>query len=69
MLELLTISEVASRLKINVNLVYKLIKAGHIKALKLGCLKVTSIEFERFLVEANGKDFSDLNNVTDYVSV
>ncbi|MBC5629841.1 helix-turn-helix domain-containing protein [Clostridium sp. NSJ-6] len=68
-MELLTISEVASRLKINVNLVYKLIKAGHIKALKLGCLKVTSIEFERFLVEANGKDFSDLNNVTDYVSV
>lgn len=68
-MELLTISEVASKLKINVNLVYKLIKYGHLKALKLGCLKVTSLEFERFLVEANGKDFSDLNNVTDYVSV
>ncbi|WP_368263078.1 helix-turn-helix domain-containing protein [Clostridium disporicum] len=68
-MELLTISEVASKLKINVNLVYKLIKHGHLKALKLGCLKITSLEFERFLVEANGKDFSDLNNVTDYVSV
>lgn len=66
-MELLTIKEVSKKLKINVNLVYKLIKAGHLKALKLGCLKVTSLEFERFLIEANGKDFSDLNNVVDFV--
>lgn len=65
-MELLTIREVADRLKIGVNLVYKLIKAGHLKALKLGCLKVTSLEFERFLIEANGKDFSDLENVVEF---
>lgn len=62
-LELLTISDIASKLKVNVNLVYKLIKAGHLKALKLGCLKVTTLELERFLKEASGKDFTELNNV------
>ena len=48
---------------------HKLIKAGHLQALKLGSLKVTSFELERFIREASGKDFSDLNNVTQYVSV
>lgn len=68
-MELLTIKEVARLLKINVNLVYALIKAGHLQALKLGALKVTSFELERFIREASGKDFSDLNNVTEYISV
>lgn len=68
-MELFTIKEVSKKLKINVNLVYALIKAGHLKALKLGALKVTSFELERFIREASGKDFSDLNNVTEYISV
>lgn len=68
-MELLTVKEVSEVLKVNVNLVYALIKAGHLQGLKLGATKVTSFELERFIKEASGKDFSDLNNVTEYVSV
>lgn len=46
---------------------YKLIKSGNLQALKLGSLKVTSLELERFIKEATGKDFSDLENVKDLV--
>lgn len=63
--ELLTIAEVAKLLKVNVNYVYLLIKAGHLEALKLGSLKITSTELERFINYANGKDFTDLNNITE----
>lgn len=68
MMELFTIKEVSKKLKINVNLVYSLIKAGHLQALKLGSQKITSYELERFIREASGKDFSDLNNVTEYIA-
>mgnify|MGYP002673165859 CR=1 FL=1 len=68
-MELLTIKEVSKILKVNVNLVYDIIKTGHLKALKLGSLKVTSFELERFIREASGKDFSDLNNVTEYIAI
>lgn len=64
-MELLTIAEVAKKLKINATDTYKLIKTGHLQALKLGSLKVTSLEIERFIRAASGKDFSDLNNVVD----
>lgn len=67
-MELLTVREVAQKLKVNTNLVYALIKAGHLRGLKLGALKVTSFELERFIREATGKDFSDLDNVIEYVS-
>lgn len=64
-MELLTVAEVSKRLKINATDTYKLIKAGHLQALKLGSLKVTSLELERFIREATGKDFSDLSNVVE----
>lgn len=63
-LELLTIKEVATKLKVNKNTVYNLIKAGHIVALKLGALKITDKELERFIEFSSGKDFSDMNNIT-----
>lgn len=63
--ELFTIAEVSRKLKVNVNYVYTLIKVGHLSALKLGSLKVTSTELERFINYSVGKDFSDLNNITD----
>lgn len=69
MMELLTVKEVSQKLKINVNTVYALIKAGQLQGLKLGAIKVTSFELERFIREASGKDFTDLNNVTEYVAV
>lgn len=66
-LRLFTIKEVSERLKMNVTDTYKLIKSGRLTALKLGSLKVTAAELERFIKEANGKDFTDLNNVVDLV--
>lgn len=64
-MELLTIKEVSKRLKMNTTDTYKLIKSGNLQALKLGSLKVTSYELERFIREATGKDFTDLSNVTE----
>lgn len=66
-MELFTIAEVAKILKVNPNYVYELIKHRHLVALKLGAKKVTSFELERFIKNASGKDFSDLDNVTDLV--
>lgn len=68
-MELFTVKEVSKKLRINVTDTYKLIKAGHLQALKLGSLKVTSFELERFIREASGKDFTDLNNITEYKPV
>ncbi|EKY22796.1 hypothetical protein HMPREF0216_03161 [Clostridium celatum DSM 1785] len=65
-MELLTVREVSVKLKVNVNLVYKLIKSVHLTGLKLGSIKVTSYELERFIKEASGKDFSDLDNVKEF---
>lgn len=62
-MELLTIKEAATRLKVNKNTVYNLIKAGHIQALKLGALKIVDKELDRFLCSASGNDYSDVNNV------
>ena len=64
-MELFTIREVSKRLKMNTSDTYKLIKSGNLQALKLGSLKVTSYELERFIREATGKDFTDLSNVTE----
>lgn len=62
---LLTVAEVSNVLRINKNAVYKLIKAGYIKALKLGSIKVTTRELDRFINEAEGKDYTDLDNVIE----
>ncbi|WP_242967865.1 helix-turn-helix domain-containing protein [Tepidibacter mesophilus] len=65
-LKLLKVREVAKILRVNPNKVYELIKTGHITALKLGDLKITRFELLRFIKEANGKDFSDLDNIKDF---
>lgn len=64
-LELLTVSEVSKLLKVNNTYVYKLIKIGYLKALKLGSLKVPDTELERFINFSIGKDFSNLDDVKD----
>lgn len=66
-MKLYKIIEVAEILGTNKQRVYKLIRSKHLTALKLGDLKVSSYELERFIIEANGKDFSDLENVKDLV--
>lgn len=65
-LKLLKVKEVAQILRVNVNKVYDLIRKGHITALKLGDLKVTRFELTRFINEASGKDFTDLDNVKSF---
>lgn len=60
-LMLFTVSEVAKRLKVNKSTVYELIKQGHLKGLKLGSMKVTAAELEKFLTANNGKDFDNIN--------
>lgn len=62
---LYTVTEVSELLKINRNSVYSLIKAGVIKGLKLGSIKVTRAELLRFLEDNVGKDLSDLNNIKE----
>lgn len=64
-MELYTIREVSKLLKMNTTDTYKLIKTGHLLAVRLGSLKVASFELERFLREAIGKDYSDLRNVCE----
>ncbi|WP_242971935.1 helix-turn-helix domain-containing protein [Haloimpatiens massiliensis] len=48
-LELLTVSEVAERLKVNKNSVYELINKGYLKSLKLGSIKVPIEELNNFI--------------------
>ena len=62
---LYTIDELAVILKVGKNYVYDLIKKGYLVGLKLGRMKVTRYELERFLKENIGKDLTDLDNVKD----
>jgi len=63
--EFLEVAEVAKRLKCNKNKVYDLIKSGQLVGLKLGRMKVTTIELDDFLVRNAGKDLTDPFNVRD----
>lgn len=66
--ELFSVSEVARKLKVNTDYVYNLIRNGNLLALKLGSLKIRSTELDRFLKYAEGKDFTDLNNIKELYS-
>ena len=63
MAELLDVGQVSKLLKCNRNKVYDLINSGALQGLKLGRIKVSSIEFEDFLVRSAGKDLSDPYNI------
>lgn len=63
--ELLEVTEVAKRLKCNRNKVYELIKSGLLQGLKLGRMKVSTIELESFLVRNAGRDITDPYNVKE----
>ncbi|GAA0856795.1 hypothetical protein GCM10008916_07830 [Clostridium nitritogenes] len=62
-MELLTVKEVSKKLKVNVNYVYQLMNKGHLNYLILGSKKITDFELDRFIKEAQGKDFSNLDNI------
>ncbi|PEA87203.1 DNA-binding protein [Bacillus thuringiensis] len=63
--QLLEIATVAKLLKCNKNKVYELIKSGQLQGLKLGRMKVTTMEIDSFLERNLGKDLSDPYNVKD----
>lgn len=63
--QLLEVSEVSKLLKCNKNKVYELIKSGQLHGLKLGRMKVSTIELDNFLMRNAGKDLTDPFNVRD----
>ncbi len=57
---LYTISEVSKLLKVNKNFVYKLIDAGLIRSIKLGCRKITRKSLMEFLDKYDGLDYDEM---------
>lgn len=62
-----TVQEVASILHSSPNYIYELIRKGYLPAIKLGSLKVLKSTLERFLIQNEGKDLSDFNNIRKVV--
>ena len=60
---LLTIPQVAKLIHTDVNKVRGYVRSGKLKALKLGELKVRREEVDRFLREAEGLDYTDIDNI------
>lgn len=58
-----TVQEVAKILHSSPNYIYTLIEKGYLPALKLGSIKILKSTLEKFLVENEGKDFSDLTSI------
>lgn len=65
--ELLDVTEVSKRLKVNSNKVYDLINSGALQGLKLGRIKISTIELHDFLVRNAGKDLTDPYNIKPLV--
>lgn len=59
-----TVQEVATILHSSPNYIYELINKGYLPAIKLGSIKVLKTSLEKFLIQNEGKDLSDLNNIT-----
>ncbi|AJH02189.1 transcriptional regulator [Clostridium beijerinckii] len=66
--ELLTITEVSKKLKLNKTDTYSLVNKGLLKATKLGSLKVAASELDRFINWSIGKDLSNLDNPKELTS-
>lgn len=58
-IQLCTVGETSKILKTNTNTVYKLIREGKLRALKLGRLKIPMFEIDRFLHDNLGEDLSE----------
>ena len=59
-----TVQEVATLLHSSPNYIYALIEKGFLPALKLGSIKILKSSLEKFLMDNEGQDLSDINNVT-----
>lgn len=58
-----TVQEVAKILHSSPNYIYTLIENGYLPAIKLGSTKILKSTLEKFLIENEGKDFSDFTNI------
>lgn len=60
---LFTVKETSNILKVNIHLVYDLIREGYLPALKLGSLKIRREALQKFLSDYEGMDLTDLKNI------
>lgn len=58
-----SVKEVAEILHSSPNYIYSLIEKGYLPAIKLGSIKIIKSTLERFLIENEGNDLSDINNI------
>ncbi len=58
-----TVKEVAKLLHCSPNYIYELIEKGFLPAIKLGSFKVLKSSLDKFLIENQGNDLSDVNNI------
>lgn len=58
-----TVQEVAKMLHSSPNYIYSLIDKGFLPAIKLGSIKILKSTLEKFLIENEGNDLSDITNI------
>ena len=58
-----TVQEVAKMLHCSHNYIYKLIEYGYLPAIKLGSVKILKKSLDNFLIENEGNDLSDIENI------
>ncbi len=63
--ELLTVEETSKVLKCSKVKVYDLIKAGMIPALKIGHTRIRRSAVDKFILDNENKDLSDLNDIKE----
>ena len=58
-----TVQEVAKILHSSPNYIYSLIDKGYLPAIKLGSIKILKSTLEKFLLENEEKDLSNINDI------
>ena len=58
-----TVKEVAEMLHTSPNYIYKLMEYGYLPAIKLGSVKILKKSLDNFLIENEGNDLSDIENI------
>ena len=58
-----SVREVAEILHSSPNYIYALIEKGYLPAIKLGSFKVIKSTLEKFLIENEGNDLSDIKKI------
>lgn len=58
-----TVKEVAKLLHTSPNCIYRLIEYGYIPVIKIGSIKILKNSLEKFLIENEGNDFTNIKEV------